>query len=122
MVIHQQCDVGCRPVSLLPARQMPNRPASGTTTVAHDAGSRHLDLLLRAGTTLPSWGLHLICELSSRISHLVDLIYSIRRHLKLRAFRICPLVNLVHLIYLIYLRRILISDGQLVHLIFPVAI
>ena len=45
--------------------------------------------------------LHLICSFPSRISHLVDLIYSIRRHLESRAFRICHLVNLVHLIYLI---------------------
>ena len=45
--------------------------------------------------------LHLICSFPSRISHLVDLVYSIRRHLESRAFRICHLVNLVHLIYLI---------------------
>ena len=51
-------------------------------------------------------GLHLICSFPSRISHLVNPIYPIRRHppasgrhLESRAFRICHLFHFAHLIY-----------------------
>ena len=67
---------------------------------------------LRAGTTFPSRSLYLNPHIPSHlqtpshlpvsISHLVDLVYPIRRHLEFRAVRICHLVHLVHLIYAIW--------------------